>query len=116
MSEHQRQKITFNDILKVKEKLDAMDVCKPLIIEIRANSMTVDLILKDVTVDSYDENKDIAWGMIGFAPLGGVPVIKDDSIADYFVKVGEIWYQLNLGASGKVVSITKYINKSDGTK
>ena len=102
-----RQPITLDDIRKLKEKLDASDIAPQLAIEIRANSMTVDLILKDVEVAEMD-GKDVAWGLIGYIPLGGTPIIKDETIADYFVKVGEFWYQLNLGASGKVVSVTKY--------
>jgi len=109
----ERQPITMADILKVKEKLDAQNIPEWPRIEIRANSMTVDLILKDVEVAEMD-GKDVAWGLIGFIPLGGTPIIKDDSIEDYFVKVGEFWYELNLGASGKVVSITKYEKILDG--
>ena len=100
--------ITLDDLIKVKEKFDAVDVPKWPTMEIRANSKTTDLILKDVNPVSYDESLPVAWGMISFAPIFGIPFIKDESIDDYFVKVGEIWYELNLGASGKIVSITKY--------
>lgn len=107
----ERQPITFDDILKVKDKLDAMDISKSKPIEIKANSMTVDLILKDVEVAELD-GKDVAWGLIGYIPLGGIPIIKDETIEDYFVKVGEFWYRLNLGASGKVISVNRYESKN----
>ncbi len=102
------QKITLDDLIAVKEKLDAVSVPKWPKIEICANSKTMDLIMEDVNPVDYDENLPVAWGMISFAPIFGIPFIKDESIDDHFVKVGEVWYELNLGASGKVVSITKY--------
>lgn len=108
--------ITLEDLKAVADKLDAQNVPKWPPVEIRANAKTTELILKDVKPASYDEKLPVAWGMISFAPIFGIPFIKDESISDNFVKVGEIWYELNLGASGNIVSITRYEKQPENEK
>lgn len=82
--------ITYDDILKVKKKLDAIDIPKRIIIE--ANNKTVDKLLQNFKKLKHNE---VPGPLLCL--MSSNTIIKNEIYPDHCVRIGNILYFLDTG-------------------